>query len=390
MKNYVYCHCCKIGFLFFFMLVSFLKIFAFDSLSFEKILIDVNAELTYSNHVFIQKKNALEARLAGVNQIIINTAGYNEEKYRMALEEKILLLEEIAAFELNMDLTKLKIRYRKGIDLIRLMYEKILGLDHHFTGLHTYQHINVLSNPHSYPAFQRSQELIKKNKNKKYNMQLPNLLQNNPFISATYTMVSVLIGENSSKEKEKDMEEIACILDFTVRMNADLNVIRNETEYLKNANHTLKEDCEKLFQEYTKPVGYLVRLEDTRTNDDWGALSNKLEDRSREIESEFQEIGNVTINTNRLIVDMEFATQRVIDFINKYSNFINQGTQYYQKFDSIISNYQYENTCEEELPRQFEEMKADIKSTIEKFENTYDLPELQGSRLKDLMFGMGD
>ena len=96
----------------------------------------------------------------------------------------------------------------------------------------------------------------------------------------------------------------------------------------------------------------------------------------------------MTINASRLMVDLEFSTRRVIDFINQYSNFIGQGTQYYQKFDSIVSTYQHEGTCEQELPRQFSEMKADIKATIEKFENTYDLPELQGSRLKDLMFGI--
>ncbi|MEO1262582.1 MAG: hypothetical protein AAFZ15_27495 [Bacteroidota bacterium] len=390
MKNYICCRQRLAGLVLFFLLLFYTDAFSHDTLSFEKILLNVNTALNHSDKVFHKKKNELEVRLAGVNRVIINTAGNNPEEYRAALEQKIYLLEEITALQMNMDLTKLKIRYKNGIDLIRLMYEKILGLDHHFTGLHTYQHINVLSNPHSYPSFQKTQEIIKKNKNKKYNMRLPNLLQSNPFISATYTMVSVLMGENSSKEKEKDMEEVACILDFTVRMNADLNVIRNETEYLKNANQGLKEDCEKLFQEYTKPVGYLVRLEDTRTNDDWGVLSNKLEDCTRDVESELQVKGTVTINTSRLIVDMEFATQRVIDFINKYSNFINQGTQYYQKFDSVISNYQYENSCEEELPRQFEEMKADIKSTIEKFQNTYDLPELQGSRLKDLMFGVGD
>ncbi len=184
------------------------------------------------------------------------------------------------------------------------------------------------------------------------------------------------------------MEKIACILDFTLRMNADFNVIRNETEYLKNANQAMMEDCERLFQEYTKPVGYFVQLEDTRTNDDWESLSHKLEDAMRAMEEEIANEGNISVNTSRQIVNLEFATQRVIDFISQYSNFIGLGKQYYHKFDNIVSTYQHEDTCQEELPRQFDEMKADIKSTIEKFENTYDLPELQGSRLKDLMFGV--
>lgn len=359
-----------------------------DSLSFYQIMVELKSNVDHQHANHLKKQNELIVSMKSIDLQIAHTAGRKKKKHLQSLQHKINLQNQLQQLDMQMDVSQLKIRYRKGIDLIRLMYEKILGLDHHFTGLHTYQHINVLSNPHSYPTFQKTQEILKKNKNRKYNMQLPSLLNNNPFIAATYTMVSVLMGENSSKEKEEEMENIACILDFTVRMNSDLNVIRNETEYLKKANQGLKKDCEKLFAEYTKSIGYLVKLEDTRTNDDWGALSNKLDDRIREMETDITTNGNLTIHTSRLMVDLEFATQRVIDFINQYSNFIEQGTQYYQKFDSIISTYQYEDKCEEELPRQFGEMKSDIKSTIEKFENTYDLPELQGSRLKDLMFGV--
>ena len=358
-----------------------------DSMTFEKVLLHFEAEMKVSKNDFLNKFNILQIKKDAVDLELKNSVGKNR-KFNKALEKKIELMEEMAILETQWDIHLIKMRYRKGIELIRLMYEKILGLDHHFTGLRTYQHINILSNPHSFPAFQKTQELIGKKKNKKYNMELPTLLESNPFIAATYTLVSVLIGENSSKEKEKEMEKIACILDFTVRMNADFNVIRNETEYLKNANQALMEDCERLFQEFTKPVGYFVRLEDTRTNDDWESLSHKLEDTLRAMEEEITNNGNISVSSSRQIVNLEFATQRVIDFISQYGNFIGQGKQYYHKFDNIVSTYQHEDICQEKLPNQFDEMKADIKSTIEKFENTYDLPELQGSRLKDLMFGV--
>ncbi len=361
-----------------------------DSFSFDNILIDFNVEINHEKSIFLSKRHILNIELEAINVTLINTAGKKNRKFQNALIQKIELMEDINLLETQWDITLIGVRYRKGIELIRLMYEKILGLDHHFTGLHTYQHISVLSNPHSYPTFQKTKELLEKNKNEKYNMGLPSLLQSNPFISATYTMVSVLLGENSSKEKEKEMEDIACILDFTVRMNADLNVIKNETEYLKISNQALKKDCERLFQEYTKPVNYLVQLAETRTNDDWESLSDKLADLMVEMEEEIKTSGNISVHTSRKLVNLEFATQRVIDFITKYSNFIGQGTQYYQKFDNIVSSYQGESLCHQQLPRQFSEMREDIKSTIEKFENTYDLPELQGSRLKNLMFGVGE
>ncbi len=361
-----------------------------DSFSFDKILINFAAEMNCKQSIYLTKMDKLIVQLEAVNMTLKNTAGKKNRKFQNALNRKIELMDNMRMLEVQWDVALIEVRYRKGIELIRLMYEKILGLDHHFTGLYTYQQISVLSNPHNYPAFQKTQELLKKNKNKKYNMGLPSLLQSNPFISATYTLVSVLLGENSAKQKEKEMEDIACILDFTVRMNADLNVIKNETEYLKISNQALKKDCERLFQEYTKPVGYLVHLADTRTNDNWEALSNKLDDMMVLMEEEIKSGGAVSVMTSRKLVNLEFATQRVIDFITKYSNFIGQGTQYYQKFDTIISSYQSESLCQQQIPRQFSEMKEDIKSTIEKFENTYNLPELQGSRLKNLMFGVGE
>ena len=247
---------------------------------------------------------------------------------------------------------RLEIRYRKGIDLIRVMYEKILGLDHHFTGLHTYQYINALSNPHSYPEFEKAKEMIEKNKNRRYSLRLPALLESNPFVSATFTLVSLLMGESSTEAKEEEAGKIACILDFTVRMNADLGVIRNETEFLKNANETLRDDCQRLFADYARVVGYLVPLEECRNVDDWEALFEKLEEKMEAIERGLSDGSGPVLAASKDLVNIEFATQRVSDFITKYSNFIGQGTQYYQKFDHIVNTYQHEDACQSQLPRQ--------------------------------------
>ena len=108
------------------------------------------------------------------------------------------------------------------------------------------------------------------------------------------------------------------------------------------------------------------------------------------IETGLSSADGPVIATSKDLVNIEFATQRVSDFITKYSNFIGQGTQYYQKFDHIVNTYQHEDACQSQLPKQFDELKKDISSTIDKFHNTYNLPEIQGSRLKDLMYGAGE
>ncbi len=361
-----------------------------DTLAFGHILVDFQSESRATAAFFKKERASLAVQLDAVNLELVSLAGHKKRKFQKALHTKLQLMEAQALLEEQSDASMLKIRYRKGVDLIRVMYEKILGLDHHFTGLHTYQYINALSNPHSYPEFEKAKEMIEKNKNRRYSLRLPALLESNPFVSATFTLVSLLMGESSTEAKEEEAGKIACILDFTVRMNADLGVIRNETEFLKNANETLRDDCQRLFADYARAVGYLVPLEECRNVDDWEALFEKLEEKMEAIERGLSSGEGNMLASSKDLVNIEFATQRVSDFITKYSNFIGQGTQYYQKFDHIVNTYQHEEACQSQLPRQFEELKMDINSTIEKFNNTYNLPEIQGSRLKDLLYGVGE
>jgi len=213
---------------------------------------------------------------------------------------------------------------------------------------------------------------------------MPTLLETNPFMSATYTIVSLFLSNGEKVEKEKDFEEVACILDFTVRMNGDLNTVRHEVEFLKKANDRLKIDCEKLFEEYTKVVGYHVPLEKCRHIDDWGALDELIKNYSGLTTSQSKDSIRVSVKNE---VNLEFATRRVSDFINQYIHFTNRGSQYYEKFSGIVGGYENETFCSDHLPHQFSDLKFDIESTIEKFNNTYHMPEIQGSRLKDLMFG---
>lgn len=361
-----------------------------DTLAFNRILLDFQSEARATTVFFQQKREKLDAELSAVNLQLAACAGHNNRRFQKAVQKKLQLMEAQALLEEQSDVSMLKIRYRKGVDLIRVIYEKILGLDHHFTGLHTYQNISSLCNPNAYPEFEKAKEMIEKNKNKRYSLKLPGLLETNPLISGTFMLVGLLMGESSQDVKEEEAGKIACILDFTVRMNADLGIINNETEFLKNANQTLLQDCQRLFMDYGKAVGYHLSIEECRNTDDWEALFGKLDEKMEAIEGGLSNDNGPVLASSKDLVSIEFATQRVSDFITKYSNFICQGTQYYQKFDHIVNTYQNEDACHAQLPRQFAELKTDISSTIEKFSNTYNLPEIQGSRLKDLMYGVGE
>ena len=159
----------------------------------------------------------------------------------------------------------------------------------------------------------------------------------------------------------------------------------------REANQQLKQECERLFDDYVKVIGYLVPLEKCRANDDWENLYWELEEKIKELEAGLLEADPANQykfkKLERERVNLEFSTQRVAEFITRYSDFINQGTQYYRKFDSILGSYNNEKVCSGALPVQFLELKEEINGTIQKFNETYYLPEIQGSRMKNLLYG---
>ena len=46
-----------------------------------------------------------------------------------------------------------KVRYLKGLQIIKILYEKVLSLDHHFASVRSLNEINKISNPNQYPEY---------------------------------------------------------------------------------------------------------------------------------------------------------------------------------------------------------------------------------------------
>ncbi len=358
-----------------------------DSLTFSRILKQTQIEISITNKKYAQKINQLQQNLTTAKYQLNQINKNKRKKYLRKLHQRFSLEDSIRNIHSEHEIDLLKIRYRKGIELIKIVYEKTLSLDHHFTSMQTFSNIMMLSNPHSYPEFQKTKALLEKSTQKKFSAGMPLLFESNPYLSATSMLVTTLLSNNKKEDKEEGLEKISCILDFTVRMNSDLNIIRHETQSLKDANRELLLHCESLFSDYTQVIGYHDQLKDCRKNDDWEKLFEHLDSYIEELKQDQKQIETIDKFSKKQI-NLEFATQRVSVFLNQYADFIILGKQHYQKFDNIVSSYENEDLCQEKLPRQFTELKFDIKSTLEKFSNTYDLPELQGSKLKSLLFGV--
>lgn len=300
------------------------------------------------------------------------------------LIEKDLLKDSYRQIEESEFTEVSKIRYIKGLQVLKILYEKILGLDHHFASVYTFSEINKMSNPNNYPQFQQVKELVRSKKNKKFNLELGGLLAGNPITSTAQTLINMLDIDLTSGEKRKELENIECILDFTLSMHNELNLIYFETTYLQAGNQTLKDDIETLFVDYTKPIGYERSLPECRSKDDWDDVKAKLD----------IYLGQIEIAKGRdqfkKRVNIEFPIDRLLRFIDEYNNFIDQGEQFYRKFKIILNSYENAVQCQSQLPSEYTKLKSDMDLAIEKFNVAYKPVEINGSKMKEILYGLNE
>ena len=339
-------------------------------------------------------RSQLRARLRQIDTELDEPGISPGEGFRL-LHERLRAEEQLRETEAEYQLKFTKMRYRKAIEIIKMLYEKILSMDHHFSSLKAQQDLLKISNPHHYPAFQEVRTLLEDKMKKKFNFTMPELMRSNPYLSAAFSIAGMMMSGTEDKDRKESQEKIACILDFTVSMHNDLNVIYYETGYLRDANLTLRRDCEALFSDCSRQVGYTITLEGCRQSDDWERLYSLLDNM---VAKALGEQGTTSASTQqsdpRLLLkaetNLQFAIDRVVMFITRYSDFVNQGAEYYKKFAKIADSYEHEKTCESVLPDEFRQLKSDIGQTLEKFNSAYRMPEVQGSRLKDMLYGASE
>ena len=358
------------------------------------------SELELLEREHFDRSEPLRMRLYEVDNALAEPRNRTPECGFQFLWEKIQLEETLQGIEQEHEIKLLKLRYRKSIEIVKMLYEKVLSMDHHLSSLKAQQGLSNLSNPHNYPEFKETKGIIEDRMKKKFNFQMPALFQTNPFLSAAFSIVGLAVGGGEDKEKKQSIDKIACVLDFTVRMHADLNVIYYETGYLLDANLTLKKECETLFSDCSRQVGYTIPLVSRRDGDDWerlyAMLDNYVNKALGETANSTTPAGSAATTLSlppdprllaRATTNLQFSIDRVGLFIEKYSNFVGQGGEYYKKFSKIAGSYENEKTCARSLPDQFKKLKSDIDETLDKFNSAYKMPEVQGSKLKDMLYG---
>lgn len=336
---------------------------------------NINETYSIQNHSIRLKIQKIDKQLKVSDNV--------EQKVELLIQKDILKTRLQSLKQSNAkDITK--IRYLKGLEIIRLLYEKVLSLDHHFASVATFSEINKIANPNQYPEYDRLKNLVKSKRHKKEGFDLTNVLGTNTLVSVINTFSNMMVSDLSKEEKEEELQNIDCILDFTLRMQNDLNTIYFETAFLQKSNATIKADIEKLFLNFTKPIGYAAQLEDCRNNDDWASVRQKL--------NKFVEQMNKANDSDglRMRIDLEFPIDRLIQFITQYNNFINDGEDFYQKFKIMLNSYENEDQCQSKLPIEYKKIKSDIDIAVQKFNVAYKPIQVNGSKMKQLLYGLNE
>lgn len=329
----------------------------------------------------------IEIQLAEI-KLGLYTSTNRDVKIDLLLKKDSLttILETNKAFELT-ELSK--IRYLKGLQIIKILYEKTLSLDHHFASVSTLREINKMSNPNSYPAFASVKSKLESKQDKKAGFDLTGILGSNIYTSVVHSFVSLFTNSNTPKiEKDESIKEIECILDFTLRMHNDLNTIYFETVFLQKSNHNIMADLQQLFIDYTEPIAYSKELQDCRNSDDWGSVRKNLN-------VYLEELNNAIANSQNdkahlMQINLHFPIDRLLQFITQYNIFIDQGGKFYEKFDIMLGSYENEQKCVDKIPAEYKTLKEGITVAVEKFNTAYKPIEINGSKMKEVLYGINE
>ncbi len=343
---------------------------------------EMMAEMREVNNCYSVQIDEHQSRVDAIRLRLV--AAVSLEKKVELLIAKDSLLEEIRLLKIQNNSDISKIRYIKGLQIIKILYEKVLSLDHHFASVRTLSEINKMSNPNQYPEYGKLKEIIAAKREKKYAFDLTTVLGSNTVVSVVQTLNTMLSSNMSREEKEKELATVECIMDFTLRMQNDLNTIYFETAFLQASNDKMKEEIELLFRDYTKPIEYNLGLDSCRTNDDWETISKK-------INTYLEQIKAATGSSQyKLQVNLEFSIDRLLQYIIMYNSFIDQGGKFYEKFKIILNSYENEQQCATKLPPEYQKLKADIDVAIQKFNVAYKPVEVNGTKMKEILYGLNE
>ena len=117
----------------------------------------------------------------------------------------------------------------------------------------------------------------------------------------------------SYTHRNKEINDISCLLDFTLAMQSDLKIIYYETDFLHMQNDELRHACLQLFNDYTKVIRYDKSLEYCRNNDDWDMIFHKLDMLEQRMNG-FDSTGLLKVEETKALSQLLFNVEMLMEF----------------------------------------------------------------------------
>ena len=148
-------------------------------------------------------------------------------------------------------------------------------------------------------------------------------------------------------------------------------------------------ELEQLFKDYTQPIKYKTTLKECRENDDWSVIGEDLNTYLVTLDGVVKS-GSQASKVRTMQINLQFPIDRLLQFITQYNAFIDQGSKFYEKFGIMLNSYENEQRCANKIPVEYKTLKNNIALSIEKFTTAYKPIEINGSKLKQLLYGISE
>ena len=89
-------------------------------------------------------------------------------------------------------------------------------------------------------------------------------------------------------------------------------------------------------------------------------------------------------------INLEFPIDRLLQFITQYNSHIDQSAKFYEKFGIMLNSYENEKQCATKIPMEYNKLKENIKVAITKFNTAYKPVEINGSKMKEVLYGINE
>lgn len=93
---------------------------------------------------------------------------------------------------------------------------------------------------------------------------------------------------------------------------------------------------------------------------------------------------------HKMRINLEFSIDRLLNFIAVYNAHIDQGSKFYEKFAIMLDSYENEQQCATQIPLEYKNLKNNISITIKKFNTAYRPVEINGSKMKEILYGINE